>query len=188
MKIKKYIKNSIDIKNTILNDDEFIKNIQKAANVIALAFKNNRKLLIAGNGGSASDSNHIAAEFVSRFCMERKGLCAISLSSNQAVLTAISNDYSFDNVFSRQIEALGNEGDVFIGISTSGKSKNIIEGFKKAKEKKITTIFLTGKNTDFETDYILKVPSDKTSLIQEIHIMIAHIICGIVEEELFKKV
>ena len=188
MEVREYIKKSIDVKNLILNDDKLIDEIQKAANAIIYVYKNNNKVIAMGNGGSAMDSNHIAAEFVSRFCFDRPALGAVSLSSNQAIITAIGNDYSFENIFSRQIEAIGKEGDILIGISTSGKSKNVLEGFKKAKEKNIATIFLTGKSADYTADYTIKVPSEITSIIQEAHIMIAHIICGIVERELFEKV
>lgn len=186
MEVREYIKNTIDIKNKILNDYEFINNIQNVSDAIANAYKNNKKILIMGNGGSASDSNHIAAEFISAFKMKRKALAAISLSANQAVITAIANDFGYEYIFSRQVEALGNEGDIIIGISTSGKSKNIIEGFKKAKEKKLITIFLTGDNTDYNADYMLKVPSCVTSYIQETHIMLGHLICTLVENGLFK--
>ena len=185
MDIKEYIQKSIVTKASFLNNTEIIQN---AANMIIKAYQNNKKVLIMGNGGSAADSNHIAAEFVSRFKLERKPLAAISLTANQSVITAIANDYDFNKVFSRQIEALGQEGDVLIGISTSGKSQNIIEGFKTAKEKKLATIFLSGKNADFEADCNIKVPSDETSFIQEAHVMIYHIICAKVEENLFKKV
>lgn len=188
MEIKEYIQKSIFVKNAILNDENSINCIQKTADIIIEAYKHGKKVLIMGNGGSASDANHIAAEFVSRFCFDRGALSAISLSSNQSVITAIGNDYSFNNIFSRQVEALGSDDDILIGISTSGKSENIIQGFKKAKEKNLKTVFLSGQKADFSTDINIKVPSDITSVIQEAHIMIAHIICGIVEETLFKKV
>lgn len=185
MDIKQYIQKSIDSKAYFLNNTDIIQN---SADAIIKAYRENKKVLIMGNGGSAADSNHIAAEFVSRFKLDRKPLAAISLASNQSILTAISNDYDYSQVFSRQIEAIGQEGDILIGISTSGKSKNIIEGFKKAKEKNLVTIFLSGENADFEADYNIKVPNYETSVIQETHIMIAHIICAMVEEDLFKKV
>ena len=181
MEIKEYIQKSIEAKQKFLDNAEIIQN---CANKIIEAYQKNKKVLIMGNGGSASDANHIAAEFVSKFMKERQALGAISLSSNQSVITAISNDYDFKNIFSRQIEALGEENDILIGISTSGKSKNIIEGFKKAKEKKLKTIFLSGVNADFVADINVKVQSDITSIIQETHIMIAHIICAIVEKRL----
>ena len=188
MEIKEYIQNSIDIKNKILNNSDFISEIEKISNVIIKAFQNNKKVLIMGNGGSASDSNHIAAEFVSRFMFNRPALKAVSLSSNQSIITAIGNDYSYEDVFSRQIEALGEENDILIGISTSGKSNNILKGFNEAKTKKLITVFLTSENADYKTDYSLKVPSNKTPVIQEIHVMLYHIICAKVEEALFKKV
>ncbi|MBQ8476238.1 SIS domain-containing protein [bacterium] len=187
MEIKEYIKNSISVKTKILEDENFILNIQNAANEIINAYKNNKKVLIAGNGGSAADSNHIAAEFVSRFLFNRSPLAAVSLSANQSVLTAIGNDYNFSDIFSRQIEALGNKGDIFIAISTSGVSENIIKALDKAKEKGLKTIFLTGQKALYCADYTIKAPDNQTSHIQEAHIMIAHIICAIVEEKLFRE-
>ena len=188
MEVREYIQNSIDVKRNILNNEKFISDVEEIINVIIAAFQTNKKILIMGNGGSASDSNHIAAEFVSKFQFHRPALAAVSLTSNSSILTGIGNDYSFKEIFSRQIEALGNEGDILIGISTSGKSENIIEGFKKAQEKKLTAIFLTSENAEYKADYTIKVPSKTTSLIQEVHITLAHIICAKVEEALYKKV
>ena len=157
--------------------------ILKAANLIQDAFLKGNKILLCGNGGSASDCNHIAAEFVSRFQKERISLPAISLSANNSIITAIANDYSFDDVFSRQIEGLGKKDDILIAISTSGKSKNIIKAIEQAKKQGLKVIFLTGENkTNLDIDLEINAPSDITAQIQEMHIAIAHKICEIIEK------
>lgn len=167
---------------------QFAPEIEKSVRLIANALKNNKKILLAGNGGSASQSTHIAAEFVGRYKIERKGLPAISLASDLSAMTAIGNDYGFDEVFQRQLEALGNEGDVFIALSTSGNSKNLVRAVEKAKELNVHVIALLGKgggkmkNT---SSIEIIVPSDNTPRIQEAHIMILHIICELVDRELF---
>ena len=159
-------------------------NISKAVDIILSALKKGTKVLFCGNGGSAADSNHLAAEFISRFKRERKSLPAISLSSNNSIITAIANDYDFEKVFSRQVEGLANNGDVLIGISTSGKSKNVINAFLSAKEKGARTIFLTGNNKpQADCDLIICAPSEVTAEIQEMHIAIGHIIAELVEKE-----
>jgi len=141
------------------------------------------KLLIFGNGGSASDSQHIAAEFTNRFTINRKPLPAIALTTDTSALTAISNDFKFNMIFSKQIEALGKEGDVAIGISTSGTSPNVIRGLSKAKDLNMRTILLTSHKIDSSTfDITIRVPSDNTARIQEMHILIGHILCQIVDE------
>jgi len=148
------------------------------------AFKNGNKVLLCGNGGSAADSQHIAAEFVSRFRQERKGLPAIALSTDTSILTAIGNDYSIDRIFSRQVEALAHKGDVVIGISTSGKSPNVVEAIKTAKKYGCSTIAFLGDNGGTLKDLVdlpLVIPSTDTPRIQECHILLAHIICDIVE-------
>ena len=160
-------------------------NILKVAEIIKTALLAQNKVLLCGNGGSASDSNHIAAEFISKFQKERKSLSAISLSANNSIITAIANDYSFEDIFSRQIEGLGNKNDVLIAISTSGKSKNIISALKQAKKQGLKTIFLTGENkTDLDVDVEINATSKITCEIQEMHIAISHIICEIVENSL----
>ena len=157
--------------------------ILKACEIIKTAFNNGNKILLCGNGGSASDCNHIAAEFVSRFQKERISLPAISLSANNSVISAIANDYSFEKVFSRQIEGLGKKGDILIAISTSGKSKNIIKAIEQAKKQGLKVIFLTGENkTNLDIDLEINAPSDITAQIQEMHIAIAHKICEIIEK------
>lgn len=189
MNIKNYIQNSIDTKTKILNDEKFINTIQVIADVIVKAYSKGKKVLTAGNGGSAGDAQHIAGELVSRFFFDRPGLSAFALSTDTSILTAIGNDYGYELSFARQIQANANEGDIFIGISTSGNSKNIVKAIEEAKKKGVITIGLIGEKEcemDKICDYILKVPSTSTPTIQESHIMIGHIICAIVEEEIFK--
>ena len=161
------------------------ENILNCAKIIKTALDNGNKILFCGNGGSASDSNHLACEFISKFQKERKSLPAISLSSNNSILTAIGNDYSYDNIFSRQIEGLGQKNDVLIAISTSGKSKNILKAINQAKKQDLKVIFLTGNNiTNQDVDIEINVPSETTCEIQEMHIAIGHIICEIIEKNL----
>jgi len=182
-KIENLLNDSISVKKDIINNQ--ISTIEKISQIILNAFKKGNKLLIFGNGGSAADSQHIAAEFIGRFQKERKGLPAVALTTNTSTLTCLSNDYGFEFVFVRQIESLGEKGDVALGISTSGKSKNIISAFKKAKELGLTTVALTGKDGgDLPSicDLSLIVSSSNTARIQEAHITIAHIICELVED------
>lgn len=186
--IIRQIQNSIDVKSLILENNVLLDHILNASDMVIEAYKNGNKTLIAGNGGSAADAQHIAGEFVSRFYFDRPGLPSIALSTDTSILTAIGNDYGFDRLFERQIEAQGNPGDIFIGITTSGNSTNIIKALYACKEKNIKTIVLTGKNGGKVTDICdicLQVPSIETPRIQESHILIGHIICCIVEEELF---
>ena len=179
-KFEKRIENFSLLKNEI-------KNAENAAEILISAFKTGNKVLFCGNGGSASDSNHIACEFVSKFLKNRKALPAISLTSNNSIITAIGNDFSFENVFERQVEALGDENDVLFCFSTSGKSKNVLKAIEKAKEKGLKVIFLTGKNEfkNNSVDCLIKAPSGDTAEIQEMHTALYHIICEKVEEELF---
>lgn len=189
MQIDKYIQASIDTKQKILNNKNIHTTIQKTANEIVKTYKNGKKVLTAGNGGSAGDAQHIAGELVSKFFFDRPGLSAFSLATDTSILTAIGNDYGYENSFSRQIQANANEGDVFIGISTSGNSKNIINAILEAKKKKVITVGFTGERDcemDNICDYLIKVPSKSTPIIQESHIMIGHIICAIVEEAIFR--
>lgn len=164
--------------------------IEKAADVVGKALKSGNKVILAGNGGSASQASHIAAEFTGRYKLERKALPGISLSADLSAITAIGNDYGFEHIFSRQLEGLGNEGDVFIGLSTSGNSPNIIKALSAAKKNKIKTISLIGKNGGKMkglSDIDIIIPSANTPRIQECHLMILHIICEIVEENMFGK-
>ena len=189
MLIENYIQASINTKQKILNDKNILTTIQNAADAIIKAYKNGKKVLTAGNGGSAGDAQHIAGELVSKFFFDRPGLSAFSLATDTSILTAIGNDYGYEKSFSRQIQANANEGDVFIAISTSGNSKNIVNALLEAKKKNVTTIGLVGQKAcemDTLCDYIIKVPSESTPTIQESHIMIGHIICAIVEEAIFR--
>jgi D-sedoheptulose 7-phosphate isomerase len=186
--IKDQIKQSLIIKQKLLESVPVLDAIEKSSLAIIAAYLNKKKLLLAGNGGSAADAQHIAAELVNRFGFDRPGLNAIALTTDTSILTSVGNDSGFEKIFARQVDALGTEGDVFIALSTSGNSGNLIEALKICRAKKILTIGLTGstggKMADF-CDICIKVPSSDTPRIQEIHIMIGHIICSIVEEELF---
>lgn len=188
--IKGHFQESILVKEQILKDENLITLIKNASLEVIKAYKNGNKTLLAGNGGSAADAQHIAGEFVSRFYFDRPGIPSIALTTDTSILTAIGNDYGYDRLFARQVQAQGVKGDIFIGISTSGNSINIIEALKVCKEKEIISIGLTGqsggKMADL-CDYCIKVPSNCTPRIQESHIVIGHIICAIVEEEIFGK-
>ncbi len=191
MDIKQYIKDSIDTKTQILNDENILETIKKIAVKIVEAYKLDKKVLTAGNGGSAGDAQHIAGELVSKFFFDRPGLTAFSLATDTSILTAIGNDYGYEKSFSRQIQANAKKGDVFIGISTSGNSKNIVLALQDAQKKGVITVgFVGSKNCEMDKycDYIIHVPSSSTPTIQESHIMIGHIICALVEEAIFSKV
>lgn len=186
--IERIFEESIQVKQNACRAN--IETISVAAETIIKAFKNNRKVLFFGNGGSAADSQHMAAEFIGRFQRERSAWPAIALTTDTSALTALGNDYSFDIVFARQIEGLGEKGDIAFGISTSGNSKNVVEGFKSAKEKGMTIIALTGRDGGAigqMADIHLNVPAQKTARVQESHICMMHIICELVENTLTKK-
>ena len=186
--IESYIIESIQVKKDILTSDVTLELIEKVALIIVEAYKSGKKVLLAGNGGSAADAQHIAAELVSKFYKDRPAMNAIALTTNTSILTAVGNDYSHEYIFARQIEAYGNDGDIYIAISTSGNSKNIIKSVKIAKENGLKVIGLTGKKScsmDSLCDLVIKVPSEKTPKIQEAHIMIGHIVSKLVEEKLF---
>ena len=188
--IKEEISQSIATKQAILENPELIAQIEKAAQIMTDAYRNGHSARLAGNGGSAADAQHLAGELVNQFYFARPGIPAHSLSTDTSVMTAIGNDIGYKYLFSRQIEAQGSKGDVFIGISTSGNSENIIEALKACRQKGITSIGLTGNKPckmDELADLCIKVPSDSTPRIQESHILIGHIICAIVEENLFGK-
>ncbi len=190
MFIEDYIRSSIDTKKKVLEDKTIIETISKAADAIVDSYKNGGKLISAGNGGSAGDAQHIAGELVLKFYIDRPGLAAISLSTDTSVLTAIGNDACFENVFARQIQANGNKGDIFLAISTSGNSVNIINALEEARKKGVVTIGLTGEKTckmDDLCDFLIKVPSSDTPKIQESQMMIGHILCAIVEKKLFQE-
>lgn len=191
MDIKQYIQDSIDTKTKIINDETILETIKKIADRIVDAYRLDKKVLTAGNGGSAGDAQHIAGELVSRFFFDRPGLTAFSLATDTSILTAIGNDYGYEMSFARQIQANAKEGDVFIGISTSGNSKNIVLALQEAKKKGVITVGLVGSKEcemDKYCDYIIHVPSSSTPTIQESHIMIGHIVCALVEEAIFSKV
>ena len=188
--INNQIQESYSVKKIILNDQKLTALILKVSEICLEVYKNGNKTIIAGNGGSAADSQHLAGEFVSRFAFDRPGLPSIALTTDTSVLTAIGNDYGYKKLFERQIQANGKKGDMFIGISTSGNSENIIEAIKQAKKMEIITVGLTGENEskmDELCDYCIKVPSKETPRIQESHIMIGHIICAVVERAYFKR-
>lgn len=161
--------------------------IQKAAEQISRTFQNGGRLYAFGNGGSAADAQHIVAEFTGRFRVDRDPLPAEALTTNSSAITAIGNDYAFDQIFARQVKALAREGDVVIGISTSGESKNVLNGLEAARKTRSRTIGLSGKKGQMSRycDILLSVQSDETSLIQEMHISIGHLLCLLVEEQLF---
>ena len=187
-KIKNIITASIETKQRMLDDDGFIKKIEHIVEVIVNAFQKGKRVWFCGNGGSAADAQHLAAEFSGRFYKNRKALPAEALHCNTSYLTAVANDYSYDVIYSRLIDGVAGEGDVVIGLSTSGNSSNIIKAFETAKQKKATTVAFTGasggKIKDL-SDHLFNVPSADTPRIQESHIMIGHIICELVEEKLF---
>jgi len=188
-KIKKIIQASIDVKKQVLENDELIDTIEEVVEVIVKAFQNGKRVYFCGNGGSAADAQHLAAEFSGRFYTDRKALPAEALHCNSSYLTAVANDYSYDVVYSRIIEGIGQEGDVLVGLSTSGNSKNIIKAFEKGREKNMTTVGFTGENGGAMrscSDYLINIPSADTPRIQESHIMAGHIICQLVEEKYFK--
>jgi len=188
-KIQDIIQASINTKQQLLQDVQLLATIEKIVDVITAAFKNDNRIYLCGNGGSAADAQHLAAEFSGRFYLDRKALPAEALHCNTSYLTSVANDYGFDNVYSRMIEGIGQSGDVLIGLSTSGNSANIIKAFKAAKEKGVITIAFTGISggqMKSLSDYLINIPSSDTPRIQESHIMIGHIICQLVEEQYFK--
>ncbi len=190
MDIRRSIENSIRLKKDILNDAVFLNTIDKTAEEIASSLKKGGKVLLCGNGGSAADAQHLAAELSGRFYYDRDPLPAEALHVNTSYLTAVANDYSFDEVYSRMVKASGRKGDILIGISTSGNSKNVINALKAGSSIGMITIGFTGASGGKIKEvckYLLNVPSDDTPRIQEVHIMIGHIICEIVESKLFPR-
>ena len=188
-KIKQIIAESIRVKNDILQSDEMITKLEEVAQMITRAFQQGNKVLFCGNGGSAADAQHLAAEFSGRFYTDRDALPAEALHTNTSYLTAVANDYSYDVVYSRLVKGIGNKGDVLVGLSTSGNSKNIVQAFLTAKEKGMTTVGLTGTSGGKMkecSDYLFAVPSSDTPRIQESHILLGHILCQLVEEQYFK--
>ena len=183
--IKDELEKSIETKKLVI--ERSIPLLNEIAHVMIEGMRNGNKLLIFGNGGSAADSQHMAAEFVGKFNMVRKALPALALTTDTSILTSISNDDAFENVFARQIEALGRASDIALGISTSGNSPNVLKGLAQAAEMGLVTIGFTGQGggkLKHVADYCFRAPSDHTARIQEVHITVAHALCGIVEEEL----
>ncbi len=192
MVMKEYIKNQIlasyETKKKILENSALIDIIEDVATKCVNVYKKGHKTILAGNGGSAADAQHIAAELVGRYGFDRPSLPSLALTTDTSNLTAIGNDYGYDKVFSRQLEGMGQEGDLFIGISTSGNSANIITAFESAKAKGITTVALTGRDGGKMAqmaDVAIIIPSNDTPRIQESHILIGHILCDIIEKEIF---
>jgi D-sedoheptulose 7-phosphate isomerase len=187
-KIKSIISASIEVKSKLLNDPEFISRIKEVADVIAEAFRNGQRLYLCGNGGSAADAQHLAAEFTGRFYSDREPLPAEALHVNTSFLTAVGNDYSYDQIYERAVKAHGRKGDVLIGISTSGNSKNVLLAQLEAQKRGMTVVSFTGETggkMKNSSNYLFNVPSTDTPRIQESHILIGHIICQLVEEALF---
>jgi len=184
-RINELINEHFDTIKILKEDTALIEKVNEVCLMMTECFKNGGQVLFCGNGGSASDSQHLATEFVSRFLLERKALNSEALTTNTSSLTAIANDYAFDQIFARQVEAKGKEGDILVGISTSGNSGNVVEAIKKANEIGIKTIGMIGGKTDCkiyeEADISLCMPSKHTPRIQEMHILIGHIICELVE-------
>ncbi|BAU26506.1 phosphoheptose isomerase [Aneurinibacillus soli] len=186
--IRAQIERSIEVKQKLLADENLMELIETIARKAVEVYQNGNKILISGNGGSAADAQHIAGEFVNRFYFDRPGLPAIALTTDTSVLTAVGNDYGYEHLFARQIQANGVAGDMFIGMSTSGNSSNIIRALEECRKKEIVTVGFTGETGGKMAalcDYCIKVPSVETPRIQESHILIGHIICAIVEEQLF---
>lgn len=185
--IYKMIQASIDAKQAMLRDEALLQSISAVADLIVEAFRKGRKVLWAGNGGSAADAQHMAGELVNKFCMDRPGLPSIALTTDSSVLTSIGNDFSFDRVFARQVEALGNAGDILIGISTSGNSKNLVEAARVCKEKGVVTVAMVGSAPcEMDSwDYVLHLPSHETPRIQECQTLVGHILCYYVEKAIF---
>lgn len=186
--IAKTLKEGADLRLQMM--ETMTGGILEAAQAIAHAFRGGRKVLLFGNGGSAADSQHIAAEFMNRFQIERPPLPAIALTTDTSLLTSISNDYAFDEVFSKQVKALGKKGDIAIGISTSGNSANVLKAFRVARKLGMVTIALTGEGGKIASnaDIALAIPSRSTPRIQEAHITIGHILCDLTDTLLFRQV
>ena len=185
--VESIIAESIRVKQALLADEALMAKVSAIAKVVVDAYKAGHKTMWAGNGGSAADAQHMAGELVNKFTFDRPGLAALSLSTDTSIITAVGNDYGFDRLFARQVESQGCAGDVFIGISTSGKSPNLVNALKACRDKGITSVAIVGANPcpmdDY--DYVIHVPSTVTPRVQECQTLIGHILCYIVEQELF---
>lgn len=189
-KIKDIVADSIKVKQQIWADEILLRKVEAVVEVITKAFQQGNKVLFCGNGGSAADAQHLAAEFSGRFYIDRDALPAEALHANTSYLTAVANDYSYDVIYSRLIKGLGNPGDVLVGLSTSGNSKNIVLAFEQAKINGMITVGFTGEGggkLKAVSDYLIPVPSADTPRIQESHILLGHIICQLVEEKYFSE-
>ncbi|KRO64596.1 MAG: phosphoheptose isomerase [Cryomorphaceae bacterium BACL11 MAG-121015-bin20] len=187
-RINSCIKSSVENYTRVLNDKNLQANIEKIVEFSVKAFKDDKKMLFCGNGGSASDAQHIAAELSGRFYTNRPPLYAEALHVNSSYMTAVANDFGYDETYARMLEACGRKGDILVGISTSGNSLNVVKALKKANELGLTTIGFTGSRggeMNSICDIMIKVPSDDTPRIQEVHILVGHIICQLIEEEMF---
>ena len=188
-KIKKIITSSIALKQSILNDEKLLDTLQQVSLEMVKTLKLGGRIYFCGNGGSAADAQHLAAEFSGRFYIDRQALPAEALHCNTSYLTAVANDYSYDVVYARLVQGIANEGDFVVGLSTSGNSANIVKAFEVARDKKVITVGFTGKEGGKMrslSNYLLNVPSTDTPRIQESHIMLGHIICQLVEESYFQ--
>lgn len=186
--IRNIIESSIKVKKTLSEDSVLIETISKIVDEVVKAFRNGKRIYFCGNGGSAADAQHLAAEFSGRFYTDRKALPAEALHCNTSYITAVANDYSYDVVYSRLIDGIGLQGDVLFGLSTSGNSSNILKAFDTARQKGIITVGFTGASGGKMkecSEYLINVPSSDTPRIQESHIMVGHIICQLVEEKYF---
>jgi D-sedoheptulose 7-phosphate isomerase len=186
--IQKKLAEGLAVLEAVKADSALHATLEEAAKATASALKSGHKLMVAGNGGSAADAQHLVAEFVSRLCDDRPPMRAISLTTNSSILTAVGNDYGYERVFARQIEALGQTGDVFIAISTSGTSPNVLRALELSKQMGITTIGLCGRiggSMPPLCDYCIRIPSDVTMYIQQAHLALEHIFCMIVEQHYF---
>jgi len=187
-KITDIIKESVSVKNKVLDDSRLVDAIEKTIEATVAALRNGNRLYFCGNGGSAADAQHLAAEFSGRFYLDRDALPAEALHCNTSYLTAVANDYSYDVIYSRLVKGIAHKGDVLFGLSTSGNSGNIVKAFETAREKGVITVGFTGEDGGKMkrlSDYLFNVPSKNTPRIQESHIMIGHIICQLAEEQYF---
>lgn len=185
--LREGIEASIQIKAKMLADEALLDSIIGVGTAMVLALKRGNRVLFAGNGGSAADAQHLAAEFVSRFEFDRPGLPALSLSTDTSMLTAIGNDYGYELLFKRQLEAQARQGDLFVGITTSGRSRNVMAALNACRSLGVTSVALCGQGGELEgmVDHVLRVPSSLTPRIQECHILIGHLLCGQVERSIF---
>ncbi|PWT77274.1 MAG: phosphoheptose isomerase [Bacteroidetes bacterium] len=189
-RIRKIVSESVAVKNKLLSDDGLLTVVEEIVSSMVKALKNGKRIYFCGNGGSAADAQHLAAEFSGRFYTDREALPAEALHCNTSYLTAVANDYSYDVVYARLIKGIAHEGDILVGLSTSGNSSNIVKAFETAREKKVITVGFTGDTggkMKSLSDFLLNIPSTNTPRIQESHILLGHVICELVEEQYFHK-